>query len=218
MGEVYYESELKKDNKIEYVDNIFLSKNILNNRENALNYFYTSPFYTSKSHISLNEKIRVGKIIGEEDEGYLFDISYDNLDVLKKDEPTDGASIHIYYNTNSIYHIRLTHIYKLKNIFFKKVIQMFCVFNGKIYSSRSFGELLINKINNIVRNIENFYERVNNMMNFNITSNYYFENKTRLKKLDDSHKNFSLDDFNISITKKKKNKQNCKNHIFKKYT
>ncbi|ANQ09445.1 Uncharacterized protein PCOAH_00044100 [Plasmodium coatneyi] len=200
--EEYYEPVVKKENKIEYVDNLYLSKNILNNRENALNYFYTSPFYTSRSHLSLNEKIRVGRIISDEEEGYLFDITYDNLSVLKTNEPQDLVSIHIYYNTNSIFHISLTNIYKVKNIMCKKVIQMFCILNGKIYSSRSFGELLNNKIANIVRNVEKFYDCVNNMMNFNITSNYNFERKTD-EQLDNQHMNYRLEDVYISTKKKK---------------
>ncbi|KAI4836599.1 mediator of RNA polymerase II transcription subunit 6 [Plasmodium brasilianum] len=203
MTESYYESTLKKENKIEYVDNLYLSKNILNNTENALNYFYTSPFYTSRSHISLNEKIRVGKIVNDDEEGYLYDITYDNLSILKINEPSDLVGIHIYYNTNSIFHISLTHKYKLKNVFCKKVIQMFCIFNGKIYSSRSFGELLTNKINSIVRNIENFYDCVNDMTNFNITSNYYFESKLD-EQMDNLYKDYHLNDVYISTKKKKK--------------
>ncbi|CRH01226.1 conserved Plasmodium protein, unknown function [Plasmodium relictum] len=202
MDEPYYESVLKKENKIEYVDNLYLSKNILNNKENALNYFYTSPFYTSRSHLSLNEKIRLGKNIGDDEEGYFFDVTYDNLNILKNNEPSDLVNIHIYYNTNSIFHISLIHRYKLKNIICNKVIQMFCIFNGKIYSSRSFGELLTNKINSIVRNVENFFDCVNNMMHFNITSNYYFESKAD-EELDDIYKNYQLDDVFISTKKKK---------------
>ncbi|KJP89996.1 hypothetical protein AK88_00452 [Plasmodium fragile] len=200
--EEYYEPEIKKENKIEYVDNLYLSKNILNNRENALNYFYTSPFYTSRSHLSLNEKIRVGRMISDDEEGYLFDITYDNLNVLKNNEPHDLVSIHIYYNTNSIFHISLTHKYKVKNIICKKVIQMFCILNGKIYSSRSFGELLNNKISSIVRNVEKFYDCVNTMVNFNITSNYNFE--TRMdKEMDNQYKNYRLEDVYISTKKNK---------------
>ncbi|SBT41784.1 mediator of RNA polymerase II transcription subunit 6, putative [Plasmodium ovale wallikeri] len=204
MAENYYESSVKKENQIEYADNIYLSKNILNNRENALNYFYTSPFYTSKSHMSLNEKIRIGKNIDDEEEGYLFDITYDNLSVLKINQPSDIVSLHIYYNANAIFHISLTHKYKLKNISYKKVIQMFCIFNGKIYSSRSFGELLTNKINNIVRNIEKCYDCVDNMMNFNITSNYYFEAKEDNSQLDEVYRNYRLNDVHISTKKKQK--------------
>ncbi|KOB88399.1 hypothetical protein PFDG_02113, partial [Plasmodium falciparum Dd2] len=63
MGDInYYESRLRKDNKIEYVDNIFLSKYMLNNIENAMQYFYTRPFYTSPKKLCLNEKIRTGKL------------------------------------------------------------------------------------------------------------------------------------------------------------
>ncbi|GAW82388.1 hypothetical protein, conserved [Plasmodium gonderi] len=204
--EEYYEPTLKKENKIEYVDNLYLSKNTLNNKENALNYFYTSPFYTSRSSMSLNEKIRVGKILNDDDddEGYLFDITYDNLSILKNNEPSDLVSMHIYYNTNSIFHISLTHKYRVKNVICKKVIQMFCIFNGKIYSSRSFGELLTNKIASIVQNIENFYDCVNNMMNFNITSNYNFQNRAD-EDIDNKYKNYRLDDVYISTKKKKNN-------------
>ncbi|CRG94895.1 mediator of RNA polymerase II transcription subunit 6, putative [Plasmodium gallinaceum] len=200
MEEPYYESVLKKENKIEYVDNLYLSKNILNNKENALNYFYTSPFYTSRSHLSLNEKIRSGKNISDDEEGYIFGVTYDNLSILKSNEPNDLVNIHIYYNTNSIFHISLTHRFKLKNIICSKTVQMFCIFNGKIYSSRSFGELLTNKINNIVRNVENFFDCVNNMMNFNITSNYYFESKID-EEIDDIYKNYQLEDVFVSTKK-----------------
>ncbi|VWU51110.1 mediator of RNA polymerase II transcription subunit 6, putative [Hepatocystis sp. ex Piliocolobus tephrosceles] len=207
MQEEYYESTIKKENKIEYADNLYLSKNILNNVENALNYFYTSPFYTTRSHLSLNEKIRVGKEISETEEGYLFNITYDNLDILKDNEPSDIVSMHIYYNSNAIFHISLTNKYKIKDIICKKVIQMFCIFNGKIYSSRSFGDLLTNKINNIVRNINNFYDCVNNMMDFNITSNYYFESKETKDELDDLYKEYFLDNVYIITDKKKRKKR-----------
>ncbi|CAG9473593.1 unnamed protein product [Plasmodium vivax] len=201
--EQYYEPVVKKENKIEYVDNLYLSKNVLNNRENALNYFYTSPFYTSRSHHSLNEKIRVGRMLSDDEEGYLFDITYDNLNVLKQNEPHDLVSMHIYYNTNSIFHISLTHKYKVKNIICKKVIQMFCILNGKIYSSRSFGELLNNKIASIVCNVEKFYDCVNKMMTFNVTSNYNFEGRAD-EQVDTPYMNYRLEDVYISTKKKKR--------------
>ncbi|SCO74213.1 mediator of RNA polymerase II transcription subunit 6, putative [Plasmodium vivax] len=201
--EQYYEPVVKKENKIEYVDNLYLSKNVLNNRENALNYFYTSPFYTSRSHHSLNEKIRVGRMLSDDEEGYLFDITYDNLNVLKQNEPHDLVSMHIYYNTNSIFHISLTHKYKVKNIICKKVIQMFCILNGKIYSSRSFGELLNNKIASIVCNVEKFYDCVNKMMTFNVTSNYNFKGRAD-EQVDTPYMNYRLEDVYISTKKKKR--------------
>lgn len=198
----YYESTLLKENKIEFSDNIFLCKNILNHRENALNYFYTSPFYTSKSANALNEKIRIGKNI-EDEIGYLFEVSYDNLDILKKTEPQDPVAAHIFYNTNAIFHISLTQIYKVQGNICKKVIQQFCILNGKIYSTRSFGDLLTNKINNIVRNMDQFFDAINEMTQFNITSNYYFESKQKAESVD-SYKNYEINDIHISSKKDEK--------------
>ncbi|SOS81521.1 mediator of RNA polymerase II transcription subunit 6, putative [Plasmodium sp. gorilla clade G1] len=204
MGDInYYESRLRKDNKIEYVDNIFLSKYMLNNIENAMQYFYTCPFYTSRSKMCLNEKIRTGKIINDDDEGYIFNITYDNLNILKENEPSDFVSKHIYYNTNSIFHVSLRQKYRLNNVNCTKVIQYFCIVNGKIYSTLSFGELLTNKINNIVRNINNLFDSVNNMTNFNISSNYYFKSKDEeyTDGLNEKHK---LNDMYITTRKRKK--------------
>ncbi|KYN96282.1 putative mediator of RNA polymerase II transcription subunit 6 [Plasmodium gaboni] len=147
MGDInYYESRLRKDNKIEYVDNIFLSKYMLNNIENAMQYFYTCPFYTLRSKMSLNEKIRTGRIINDDDEGYIFNIVYDNLNILKENEPSDIVSMHIYYNTNSIFHICLSQKYKMNNINCTKIIQYFCIVNGKIYSMRNIQKVLMKNI------------------------------------------------------------------------
>lgn len=209
MNETYYESTLSKENRIEYVDSLYLSKYCLNNKENALNYFYTSPFYTSRSSNALNEKIRTGKLVDEDDEGYLFKISYDNLKVLKKEEPSDPIASHIYYNTNAIFHISMTYIYKLKGNICKKVVQFFCIFNGKIYSSISLGQLLTSKINHIVKNIEKFFDAVNEMVNFNITSNYYFENK-KFKELDPIYENYKLNDMEINTVDEQKPNTNEK--------
>lgn len=203
MNVNYYESSLAKENKIEYVDTVYLSKYALSNRENAMNYFYTSPFYTNRSADSLNEKIRTGKPISDDDEGYLFKITYENLKVLKKEEPSDPIGAHIYYNTNAIFHISMTHIYKVYDNTCKRVIQFFCIFNGKIYSCISFGELLTSKINHIVKNIEKCFDSINEMMNFDITSNYYFENK-KTKELDPMYQSYKLDGLSISGMKPQK--------------
>ncbi|KAF8818379.1 mediator complex subunit MED6 [Cardiosporidium cionae] len=196
------ESSLQRELKIQFFDVAWLSQHSLYSKEMAIEYFYSSPFYSEHRSDTLNELIRAGETVENEQDGLLFEVTYDNLDVILTGAPTTVDLRHVYINENSIFHIKLFRRKTGIHGMVSTPIKTYCIVQKKIYRLQSVAEIFNYRMFYATRFIEKCFDVIQSMSQWNLMEGYTWSSDFHLaetKKVLASCEEFALMDAMSSL-------------------